>query len=679
VHVYPETRRETVIDQLHGVTIHDPYRWLEDGQSAEVLAWTESQNRFSDSVFDGLPHPNSFAGRLREVLGGETIASPKVRAGRVFFLRRKAGENQPVLYMRDGESERALLDPNRENEKGTTAMDWWYPSPDGKFVAYGYSENGDEWSVLHLLDIDRGQVLADRIPRTRHTVVAWEPDCSGFYYTRYPQPGEVEPGQENYNDHIFYHKIGRGWQDDPKVFGEGCPPRAFLAPTLHDEGRWLLIHMNHGWNSTDLLLMDRQAPEKGFATITAGLDNLFYATMLNGTIYALTNYKAPRYRLIAIDPANPAEEHWREVVPEQPELAIQNFAMAGGKLVLEGLKDVVSRLYTVPLTGGALTEIPLPPLGAVAELSAEEDGRYAYLLWQSFTVPPTIYRLDVETGDLTRWAESKAAVDPSQITVKQVFYTSKDGTRVPMFVLHRSDLTLNGDRPTVLTGYGGFNIARTPGFMATLYPWLERGGVYAIANLRGGSEYGEAWHRAGMLANKQNVFDDFIAAAEFLIAAGYTRTERLGISGGSNGGLLVGAALTQRPDLYKAVFCAVPLLDMLRYQKFLIGALWVSEYGSADDPEQFPFIHAYSPYHHVTEGAHYPAVFFHAAASDSRVDPLHARKMAALLQHANGSANPILLRIEFEAGHGAGKPIAKLVEAQSETWGFFAWQLGLES
>ncbi len=679
MYAYPQTRRDPVTDQLHGVAVTDPYRWLEDGQSAQVLAWTEAQNRFSDQVFAGLPYPGSFAGRLQEVLGGETLSSPQVRSGRVFFLRRRAGQNQPVLYMRDGETERVLLDPNQVNEKGTTAMDWWYPSPDGKFLAYGYSNNGDEWSVLHVLDIDAGEVLGERIPRTRHCALAWEPDSSGFYYTRYPQPGEVEPGQENYNNHIFYHKIGRGWEDDPKVFGEGRPPRSFMWPSLHDRGRWLLIHMNHGWNATDLLLMDRQAPEKGFVTITAGLDNLFHASILGGTIYALTNYKAPRYRVIAIDPANPAEEHWREVVPEQPDLAIHGGEIAGDRFILHGLKDVVSHLYTVPLAGGELTEIPLPPLGAIAELATEKKGRYAYIQWQSFTSPPAIYQLDVETGELALWAESEAAVDPSQITVKQVFYTSKDGTRVPMFILHRKDLTLNGDLPTVLTGYGGFNIARTPGFMATLYPWLERGGVYAIANLRGGSEYGEAWHRAGMLANKQNVFDDFIGAAEYLIAAGYTRKERLGISGGSNGGLLMGAALTQRPDLFQAVFCAVPLLDMLRYHKFLIGALWISEYGSADDPEQFGYIHDYSPYHHVTEGAEYPAVFFHTAASDSRVDPLHARKMAALLQQANGSANPILLRIEFEAGHGAGKPIAKLVQAQAETWGFFAWQLGLES
>ncbi|MFZ5826752.1 MAG: prolyl oligopeptidase family serine peptidase [Bacillota bacterium] len=676
---YPQTRREPVVDQLHGVSITDPYRWLEDGESPEVLTWTEAQNRFTDSVLHATPYPASFAGRLREVLSGDTLASPTVRGGRVFFLRRKAGQNQPVLCMRaEGESEeRVLLDPNQVNEKGTTALDWWYPSPDGRYLAFGYSENGDEWSTLQVLATDTGETLAERIPRTRHTALTWEPDSSGFYYTRYPLPGEVEAGQENYNRHCFYHKLGRPWQDDPKVFGEGMPPRVFIGPSLHDGGRWLLIHVNHGWNSTDLYLMDRAAPEKGFVTITKGRDALFQATMLGGVIYALTNYQAPRYRIIAIDPANPAEEHWRAVVPESESLSIQDFTIANGQILFTGLKDVVARLYHAPLEGGAPTEIPLPPLGSVTRLSGEKDGRFAYIAWESFTSPSTIYRLDTTSAELSLWAQSRSPVDPDQIAVKQVFYPSKDGTRVPMFILHRKDLVPNGDLPTVLTGYGGFNLARTPIFAATIYPWLERGGVWAVANLRGGSEYGEEWHRAGMLGNKQNVFDDFISAAEYLIAQGYTRPERLGISGGSNGGLLMGAAFTQRPDLYKAVFCAVPLLDMVRYHKFLIGALWTSEYGSPDEPEAFRWLHAYSPYHHVEEGTRYPAIFFHTAASDSRVDPCHARKMAALVQEANGSENPILLRIEFEAGHGAGKPVAKLVQAQAETWGFFAWQLGL--
>ncbi len=674
---YPSTRREPVAETLHGRTIVDPYRWLEDGKCAEVLSWTEAQNALTDEIFAQVG-TERFAGRLRELLSGETVSAPVTRGERLFFLRRSAGQNQPVLCLRepDGE-ERIVLDPNASNAKGTTALDWWFPSPDGRYVAYGYSHGGDEWSTLYIVDVQTGDHLGEEIPRTRYASVAWEPDNSGFYYTRYPQPGSVPAGEENYNRRLFYHQLGSRWEEDPLIFGEGRPEREMVEVKLQGNGRYLLVHASHGWAQNDLYLLDRQNPGAGFQTIADGLDGLFYGMMAGSTLYVMTNLNAPRFRLAAVDLQNPAPEHWREILPERPDFTLQNAELIGGRILTEGLKDVVSHLYSFDLDGCDEREVNLPPLGSVTALSGEQRGQYAYLTWESFAVPATIYRLNVTTGELSQVLRSRTPVNPEAITVRQVFYPSKDGTSIPMFILHRRDVVPNGELPTVLNGYGGFNLSRTPFYMPSVYPWLEQGGVYAIANLRGGGEYGEDWHRAGMLGSKQNVFDDFIAAGEYLVSAGYTRPERLGISGGSNGGLLVGAALTQRPDLFKAVVCGVPLLDMLRYHKFLIGALWVAEYGSADDPEQFEWLHAYSPYHQVQPGTAYPAIYFHAAASDSRVDPLHARKMAALVQETTGSENPVLLRIEFEAGHGAGKPVAKIVAAQAEVWSFFAWQLRL--
>lgn len=736
----PPTPRQPFSEVIHGETIVDPYRWLEDGQGKAAHDWTAAQSQYTTALLAERPERPPIVTRLTGLLSAGGVGLPVLRGDRVFYTRRRSGQNQPVLVLRnDGSAgERALLDPNQANDKGTVALDWWHPSPDGTFLAYGYSQNGDEWSTLRILKVATGEHLPDEIHRTRYASVAWEHDHSGFYYTRYPQPGEVPPGEENYHRRVFYHRLGTDPAQDPLVYGAGRPMREMHNVSFSNDGRYLLLTSSHGWNSSDLYYRDESAGPTEFIPIVTGEDALFHGRIVDGTLYALTNLDAPHYRLLAIDLAHPQQENWHEIIPEQSDVILEHFTIAGQHLIVAGLKDAASRLFVYDRRGARQAEVPLPTLGTVAGLAGEAGGDRAFVAFESFALPLHIYRLDLSNRQLEPWAgphwpqshrlepggnspdvnsggaagdislagpaaetsvpgvtdrparlpEKDAAgagnyetiappLEIANIAVKQVFYPSRDGTMIPMFILHRLDLVPNGATPTVLTGYGGFNISRTPRYTPAIYPWLASGGIYAVANLRGGGEYGEEWHRAGMLGHKQNVFDDFIAAGEYLIREGYTDRAHLGIEGRSNGGLLVGAALTQRPDLFQAVVCGVPLLDMLRYHRFLIGALWISEYGSADDPEQYRWLRAYSPYHNVVEGREYPAVLFYTATSDSRVDPLHARKMTALLQYATGSRRPVLLRVENEAGHGIGKPVSKVVEEQADVWTFLFWRLGL--
>lgn len=679
-HRPPATRVEPVTDTYHGQEIVDPYRWLEEDASEETREWVAAQNAYTRQLLDTLPQRDRIQARLGQLLGIGALGTPVPRGNRAFFTRRRGGENQPRLYVRNltTGNERVLLDPNAESAEGTLALDWWYPSPDGCLVAYGYSWHGDEESTLHVIDVDSGAVRPDRIPRTRFCSVAWLPDGSGFYYTRHPQPGEVPPGDERYYRRVFRHRLGDDPARDPLVFGEGLPKEAMASVSLSRDGRWLVVTVNHGWSRADVYARDLTEPEAAFVAVTEGRDALFSAEVYDDTVYLLTNLDAPRYRVLAVDLGAP-ERPWREVIPEPAEATIEGAGIIGGRFVLQLLERATARLAVHALDGAKQAEIPLPGLGSVAGVQGEQDGQSAFFGYEDFTTPPTVYRydLDPDGGEPEEWARVEAPVDLSSYATEQVWYESRDGTRVSMFIVSREGTPRDGDRPALLTGYGGFNISRTPAFLRGALLWLEAGGVYALPNLRGGGEYGEEWHRAGMLANKQNVFDDFMAAGEYLVRERYTSPERLAILGGSNGGLLVGAALTQRPDLFRAVVCAVPLLDMLRYHRFLIAGLWVAEYGAAENAEQFPFIAAYSPYHRVRDGTTYPAVLLLTAESDTRVAPLHARKMTARLQAASASELPVLLRVETRAGHGAGKPIGKLIEEQTDIWSFLCWQLGV--
>ncbi len=671
----PPSRVAPVVDTLHGVEISDPYRWLEDGESAETKAWTERQNAYTRSFLDPLPFRERIRDRVEELWGVGLLETPRARRGRYFHVRREAEQEQAVLYLRRGPRgpDDALVDPNALAEEKLIAIDWWYPSHDGGLVAYGLSRGGDEMSTLHVLDVDARRVMADRIADTRFSSVAWLPDASGFYYARYPEG-------DRYNKRVRFHRLGTDPADDPLVFGEGRAPTDLPIVSLTPDGRRLLVHVAQGWARTEVYLLDRSRPDEGFRAIAAGLDAIFYAEIAGDRLFVHTDWESPNWRLLELPLDDPRLERARTVIAERADVVLTEVALAGGRIAAHELRDAISRLVVYDADGAEPREVPLPAPGSLLGISGRPDEPDLLFTYHSFLVPPVAFRHDVASGETEEFARltPPPGFDPERYEVRRVRCVSRDGTPIPIFLVHHRDVRPDGSNPAVLTGYGGFNVNRTPLYVPALPLWLESGGVYAVAVLRGGGEFGEAWHRAGMLERKQNVFDDFVAAAEWLVRERFTSRERLCLMGGSNGGLLVGAALTQRPDLARAVVCAVPLLDMLRYHHFQIAKLWIAEYGSADDPEQFRWLHAYSPYHRVREGESYPAVLLTTALGDSRVDPMHARKMAARLQAASASGLPVLLRVESEAGHGIGKPRRKQIDESTDLWSFVFWQLGVE-
>jgi prolyl oligopeptidase len=679
----PPTRQDDLVETLHGVAVADPYRWLEDGESAETRAWVASQNERTRKFLAEAAQGDAIRPRLDALFTTGWVSAPLLRGGRFFYQRRDGRSDQPVLVVRDAPDgpERTILDPNELSASGIVALDWWFPSDDGRLLTFGLSEGGTELSTLYVLDIERGERLpGEQIPHTRAASIAWLPDASGFYYTRYPTPGSVPAGEEMYNRHVFFHALGRDWQADEDVFGAGRAREDWPNVDISRDGRWLSVEVQQGWVRSEVFVLDRRNPQHGFIPIHVGPESMAHPLFAGDRLLLHTNLETPNWALHEVDPARPDRKNWRLIIPEKPDRVLDAVRPAVGKLVAHEMHNATSEVRMYDLDGALQTEIQLPAIGTVTGLGGEWQGQYLTLGFTSFAQPPTAYTVDVETGatQLLAQGELPAGFDASRYAVRQDWYTSRDGTRVSIFVISRTDLPLDQPRPTVLTGYGGFNVSRTPMFITALPMWLDAGGVYALANLRGGGEYGEAWHRAGMLGSKQNVFDDFISAAEWLISQHITRSERLAISGGSNGGLLVGAALTQRPDLFQAVVCQVPLLDMLRYQNLRIARLWIAEYGSAEDPAQFEWLYAYSPYHHVRDGEQYPATFLLTADGDSRVDPMHARKMAARLQAATAGSAPILLRVETAAGHGQGKPRSKLVDEATDIWSFVFSQLDVE-
>jgi len=674
----PATRQQPVTDDYFGHKVVDPYRWLENGDSPETRQWVAEQLAYTRGVLDKLPGREQLHQQLEQLLHIGNLGDPQASGDYFFHTRREGTQNQPVLYVRQGVDghDDVLLDVNLLSKDGTTALDWWYPSHDGKYVAYGTSESGSEMSTLYVIETATRKMLPDTIARTRACSLSWMPDNSGFYYTRYPQAGEVAAGQEMYNRHVFYHKLGSDPARDRLIFGEGREPQDWPNVWLSNDGRYLSIMVDQGWSKTEVYILEVQNHHPPLR-ITSGRESLYLAIPYNGDLYIMTNEDAPRYRVFKTPVATPTHEHWREIIP-QSDAVLGSLHIIGGQLFTRYELKAHSQLKHFTSEGKPLGEIELSSLGTVSAIGGEYDSSSAFYLFSSFTTPTTIYRFDIPAGKSSLWESVKSGINPDSYETKQVWYTSKDGTRIPMFLVMRKGLKGSGHTPTLLTGYGGFNISLTPEFNKALFPWLDHGGVFAVANLRGGSEFGEDWHRAGMLDKKQNVFDDFIAAAEYLESEGYTDKQHLAIRGGSNGGLLMGVAFTQHPDLFRAVVCQVPLLDMLRYQNFQIAKLWIPEYGSSEDPKQFPWLYAYSPYHHVKQGTSYPAVLFMTADSDTRVDPMHAKKMTAELQADNAGPNPILLRIEPKAGHGAGKPISKLVDEWTDIYSFLFWQLGMD-
>jgi len=698
----PRAEQKPLIDIFHGTKVLDNYRWLEDANRPETQKWVEQEMAYTRSILDPLPGRASIHKRLTELLSIGNVTPPMLGGRFYFYTRREGMQNQPVLYVRDSlnGADRVLVDANQLAADGTIALDWFEPSETGKYVAYGTSPSGSEMSTLHVVETKTGAILPDTIERTRAASIAWLRDNSGFYYTRYPNKGEVPPGQEMYNRHVYFHLMGSPVETDDPIFGEGRDPEDWPNVSISNDDRWLLITVEQGWTKTELFLKDLNS-DKPPIRLTTGKDFVYRGDVYDGKVYITTNEDAPRYRVFVTDAGNFDHEAWKEIIP-QSEAVLQSAAVFGRKLFAQYEQNASSQLKLFDLAGKKISDIELPAIGTVFGTGGKWNRDEVFLGFQSFTVPPSIYRIDLKPADSGATAQSRTlsisadpsnvapalwtkvdapSIDPAAYEVAQQWFHSKDGTRVPMFVVHKKGLQKTGHNPALLTGYGGFDVSLTPTFSRTAYLWMEHGGIYAVANLRGGAEFGEEWHRAGMLGKKQNVFDDMIAAAEHLISEKYTDKNHLAIQGGSNGGLLMGAMITQRPDLFRAVVCQVPLLDMLHYQDFQIAKLWIPEYGSAENPEQFNWLYAYSPYHHVKAGVEYPAILFMTADTDTRVDPMHAKKMAAEMQaeakNGTSKTRPILLRIETKAGHGAGKPVTKQIEEFTDVYAFLFWQLGV--
>ena len=666
--VPPPTEVREVVDTLHGVEVADPYRWLEDREAPETRAWIGAQNAYTDTVLGALPGREELRAVAAAVLERDVIGLPNERAGRYFYSRRGADQDLDVVHVRDGldGADRVLIDPHPMSRDHTTSVALRDISDDGGRVAYAVREGGVDEVAIRVRNVDTGEDLADVLPPARYGEVTLAADGAGLYYERY---GDVTP-------RVMYHAFGTPLADDVRLFGEGYERHQIPVTVVSDDGRWMVVHVIEGSSGpTEIHVKDLERDTPFVTAIADGVSES-WAGFAGGELVIVTNLDAPNKRVMLADPADPAFERWREVIPERGDVVVEAAGALGGKLAVSFLQDVQPRVAIHDLDGTHVRDIAFDTIGSVGGGSGRWTSDEAFFTFQTFHVPSTIYRYDLETGEQSVWAEPELPVEAAAYEVTQRWSTSKDGTEVPMFVVHRPDVALDGTNPTLLTGYGGFNNSLTPAFSALATTWLESGGVFALANVRGGGEFGEAWRRAGMLESKQNVFDDFIAAAEHLIEAGYTSSAQLAIRGGSNGGLLVGAVSNQRPDLFGAVVCTYPLLDMVRYHQFLVASFWVPEYGSSDDREQFAYIHAYSPYHNVIDGGDYPATLYLSGDGDTRVAPLHARKMTALMQAKNGSDNPILLRYHTQAGHSGGQPVSQQIDEMVDTVSFLLRQVG---
>lgn len=682
---YTKTRTVDASDMFFGVKVSDPYRWLEDGKSPEVQDWLSAQNKVARSYLDALPGRAALEKRFHQLLYIDTISAPDRAGDRYFYMKRKSTQEKAALYWRNvGDTqEHVLIDPNQFVATNNAALGETAVTLDGKLMVYTLKPNNADEATLYVMDVTTGKDLpGEVIDGAKYASPSWMPDGSGFVYTYLPPADPAHPEDRPGLAIIRYHKLGTDPKKDPVIHANTGDATKFISAYISRDGKWIFFVQQNGWDKNDLYYQ----PLKGQPTasmvldweaIVEGKNSLYSLYPWQGEAYILTNEDAPRYRLFKVSLDNPRRNKWKEIVHESPTVVLQGMQVVGNKLVLDELENVTSVAEIRDLDGKPIRQIHFPALGT-AGVSGDPDHDEIFYSFANFTQPMEIFQTSVTNPAQTLWAKLEIPVDPLPYVVEQKFFTSKDGTRIPMFIVHRRDILLDGSTPFLLTGYGGFGVSETPYFWPGAYPWLEAGGGFAVVNLRGGGEFGEQWHQDGMLLKKQNVFDDCIGAAEFLINAGYTKSDRLAVRGGSNGGLLVGAMLTQRPDLFRAVVCEVPLLDMIRFAQFSSGKTWTTEYGSPKDPEQFKALYGYSPYHHVRPGTPYPSVLFCTAANDDRVDPMHARKMAAELQAATGSTNPILLRVESQSGHGGGDQVKKTIGMGTDIWGFLIHELGAQ-
>jgi prolyl oligopeptidase len=692
---YPAARRLDLTEDILGQVVSDPYRWLEDDKDAERAGWLAAQADLFASCRDELPGRDRLAAQVRGLLNTGYVGPPAWRGERCFFTRRDPGQEHGVLCTRPGDGpDVVLVDPMAVDPSGLTTLDAWQPDKEGRLLAYQLSEGGDEESLLRVIDVTTGALVDGPIDRCRYSNVAWLPGGKAFYYTRRLPPEAVPDGESQYHRRVYLHQIGTPADEDALIFGEGRDKTDYYAVSVSRDGRWLTISASRGtaprndlWIA-DLSESDPASPD--LRVIQEGLDvQTSVRVGRDGRLYVFTDADAPRARIAVTDPADPGPAGWRDLIGQDPEAVLRGYAILDGAelsrpvLLAEWTRHALSEITVHDLaTGERIGQVPLPGLGTVGGASERpEGGHEAWFVYTDYTTSSVVLRFDARDASVSTWATAPGTVDVPAVTAHQVTYQSKDGTAVRMLVISSAEdrKAQAGPRPAILYGYGGFDISLTPAYSPNVLAWVSAGGVYAIANLRGGSEEGEEWHRAGMLEKKQNVFDDFHAAAETLIRDGWTTPGQLAISGGSNGGLLVGAALTQRPELYAAVICSAPLLDMVRYERFGLGQTWNVEYGSASDAEQLGWLLSYSPYHHVTDGVAYPAVLFTVFTNDTRVDPVHAYKMCAALQHATsspGPGRPVLLRAEGQVGHGA-RAVSRTAELAGDTLAFAARHTGL--
>ena len=676
----PVTAIDNVVDTYFGVEVKEPYRWLEDDTSAATSAWVKAQNKVTGGYLAQIPFRNALKKRLTALTNYPKFGSPFKKNGQYFYFKNNGLQNQSVLYRQkslNAEPE-MLLDPNTFSMDGTVALSNVEFSKDGKYLGYTIARSGSDWNEIFVLDVETRQVLSDHIQWSKSSGIAWQ--GNGFYYSAFDAP---EAGKEysNKNEYqkVYFHTVGELQSQDKLIYED--PQHALRECYAHvtDDEKFLFMSLTETTTGNGLLIKDLTKPGDHFEVLATGFENDYSVVdHVNGKIYILTNWKAPKNRLVEVDPANPGRESWKEIIPET-ENVLENVSIIAGKILAEYMKDATSHLYGFDLNGKKLYEVQLPTLGSITSLLGEKDDNEAFYMFTSYTFPPTVYRFNAANNTSEVFQKAEVSFNPAHYVSEQVFFTSKDGTRVPMTITYKKGMKKNGKNPLMLYGYGGFNISMNPTFSVARIPFLENGGIYVVANIRGGGEYGEAWHLAGTKMKKQNVFDDFIAAAEYLIAQKYTSSRKLAIDGGSNGGLLVGACMTQRPDLFAVAIPEVGVLDMLRYHLFTIGWSWTSDYGnSGESKEMFEYLKGYSPLHNVKAGVTYPATFIMTGDHDDRVVPAHSFKFAATLQAVNSTHKPTLIRIDSKAGHGAGKPIGKIIEAQTDMWSFVMFNLGMK-
>jgi prolyl oligopeptidase len=679
---YPESRREDVAETQFGETIADPYRWLENDvrNDPAVRQWVSAQNEVTERFLAALPARDAFRARMRQIYDFERFGIPVKRANRYFYTRNDGLQNQSVLYVRDGLNggPRVAIDPNSWSPDGTVALGEWEPSKDGRRIVYAVQEGGSDWRTVRVLDVDSGRVLPDEVRWVKFSPLDWAHDGSGFYYSRFPQP---QAGQEfqstNQNQAVYFHRIGTPQGQDRLVFAQPDRPALSNAAEVSDDGRWLIVYSSEGTDARyDITLIDLTRANAQPRRFVTGLEHDWtYIGNIGASFYWRTNREAPRQRIVVTDVSRPALEI-REIVP-QDEATLVDASIVGNQLIASYLVDARTEVRTYDMNGRRLGAVELGGIGTATGFSGDSTSTETFYSFASYNRPPTIYRYDARSRQTSVFAQSELSFDPEQYVVRQVFYNSKDGTRIPMFIMHRRDMDPARTHPTLLYGYGGFNIAQQPAFQPRWLTWVDMGGVLAVANLRGGGEYGQAWHDAGRRAHKQNVFDDFIAAAEYLIAENVTTSRQLAIEGRSNGGLLVGAVINQRPDLFAAALPGVGVMDMLRFNRFTAGRYWTDDYGFPDREADFRILRAYSPYHNIRAGQRYPAVLVTTADTDDRVVPGHSFKYIAALQAADTGPMPKLIRIETRAGHGSGKPTEMQIEEYGDMYAFIAAHTGL--